>query len=337
MPGVELPPQLVVQRCIQGFQLTQTVYAAARLGVADLLADGPLTSNALAEATDADPAALHRLLLALVAADLLATESDGRFVLTAAGQLLRAGVPGSARNRALFFGDHATWSVWGSLLHCVQTGEPAYPHVFGTDVWQYREQHPETAALFNNIMSELTAMSSAALVRAYDFASAGTVVDVGGGHGRMLASILQAFLGIRGVLFDLPRTVAGAEELAAVRDRCEVVGGDLFGEVPAGYDTYLLSRVVHDWDDERTVDILARCRRAMKPDGKVLLLERVVAGEPDLASALSDLTMLVGTGGRERTGDEFRALLSRAGLRVTALTPVLHGLQVIESVAAQEV
>jgi len=180
------------------------------------------------------------------------------------------------------------------------------------------------------------------LVRTYDFASAATVVDVGGGHGRLLASILKTFPSVRGVLFDLPKVVEGAPALlaaAGVADRCEIVGGDLFGQLPPGFDTYLMSRVIHDWDDEQTVGILDRCRRVMKPEGRLLLVERVVVTgqQPDMQTMLSDLTMLVGTGGRERTDEEFRALLARAGLEITRLVPVLHGLHVIESVPTAEV
>jgi O-methyltransferase domain/Dimerisation domain len=261
-------PQFVLQQLIQGFQITQCIYVAARLGIADLLKDGPRSSEELAQVTATHAPSLYRILRLLTVVGIL-TEGDAHsFALTSLGAYLQTGVPGSKRNMALFFGDKVIWQVWGALLHSVETGEPAYQHVFGLTAWEYRAQHPETAALFDHFMTESTASVALRVAAAYDFSASGTLVDVGGGHGQMLASILQTYPTLHGVLFDLPHVVKGAPPLlesAGVFDRCQVIGGDAFTAVPTGYDTYLLARVINSWDDERAIALLTRCHQAMKP------------------------------------------------------------------------
>jgi hypothetical protein len=333
MSDVQEPPRMIMRRYLQGFQCTQAVYVMAQLGLADLLADRPRACPELAAATGTHPEALARFLRLLEALDLLRQE-EGVVALTPLGEQLRTGVTGSARNRAVFFGDIATWSAWGALLEAVRTGEPAYHHVFGMSTWEYRERHPDKAEIFNDVMTELTALSAPLVAKAYTFPPASTVVDVGGGHGELLTAMLSAHPDLRGVLFDLPDVVKNpVAPLASppLVDRCELVGGDIFDELPVGFETYSLSRVVHDWDDAATVRILTGCREAMAPDGAVLLIERVIdpAGPPDLQAALSDLTMLVGTGGRERTSAEFRELLAEAGLVFDSVIPVMPPLSII--------
>jgi len=237
----------------------------------------------------------------------------------------------------LFFADKVMWQVWGALLHSVETGEPTYQHVFGLTGWDYRAQHPEAAALFNNFMTESTASLAPTVAAAYDFSATSTLVDVGGGHGQMLASILQAYPTLHGLLFDLPHVVKGAPrllEVAGVSDRCEVMGGDAFTGVPADYDTYLLSRVIHDWDNERAIAILTRCQQAMKPQGKVLLVERVIPTDrtPELLVLESDVNMLVAPGGKERTVAEYRALLGAADFELTQIIPVQTPYNILEAV-----
>jgi hypothetical protein len=219
----------------------------------------------------------------------------------------------------------------------VETGEPSYEHVFGVTNWDYRAQHPETGLLFDHFMTEWTARVAPSVATAYDFSATGTLVDVGGGQGQMLASILQTDPTLHGVLFDLPHVVKGAPPLlegAGVSGRCEVIDGDAFVRVPAGYETYLLSRVIHDWDDECAIAILTRCHQAMKPQGKVLLVERVILSgtTPDLLVLQSDLHMLVATGGKERTEAEYRTLLAAAGFELTRIIPILAPYNMIEAV-----
>jgi len=333
----DFPPQLVLQQLIQGFQVTQCIYVAARLGIADLLKDGPRTSEDLAQATGTHAPSLYRVLRLLTATGLLTEQEAHSFALTPLGTYLQSGVPGSMRETVLCYSEKPPWHVWGALLHSVETGEPSFQHVFGLSIFDYYAQHPEEAVLFHNMMTEWTASVAPTVAAAYDFSATPSLVDVGGGHGQMLASILQAHPTLHGVLFDLPRVVKGAPPLlegAGVADRCEVIGGDAFTAVPAGYETYLLSRVIHYWDDERALTILSRCHQAMQPRGKVLLAERVIltGSTPQVLVLESDVQMLVVAGGKERTDAEYRALLSVAGFEVTQLIPVLTPFYLIEAV-----
>ncbi len=333
----DFPPQLVLQQLIQGFQVTQCIYVAAKLGIADLLKDGPRRSEELAQATGTHAPSLYRVLRLLTAVDLLTEGEAHSFALTPLGTYLQTGVPGSMRNMALLYGDTVFWRVWGDVLHSVETGEAAFQHAFGLSLFDYFAQHPETSALFDQTMTDWLASMAPTVAAAYDFSATATLVDVGGGHGQMLASILQAHPTLHGVLFDLPHVVRGAPpllEAAGVAGRCQVIGGDAFTAVPADHETYLLSRVIHAWDDERAIALLTRCHQAMQPRGKVLLVERVIptGSTPVLLVLESDVQMLVVPGGKERTDAEYRALLNAAGFELTRLIPVLTPFYVIEAV-----
>jgi O-methyltransferase domain/Dimerisation domain len=337
MATTDFPPQLALQQMIQGYQVTQCIYVAAKLSIADLLKDGPRTSEELAQATGTHAPALYRVLRLLTALDLLTEQQGHSFALTPLGVYLRRGVTGSMHETVLCYAEKPTWHIWGALLHSVQTGEPSPEHVLGLKPWDYYPQHPEEAVLFNNMMTEWTASVAPTVAAAYDFSATQTLVDVGGGHGQMLASILQAHPTLHGVLFDLPHVVKGATSLlerGGVADRCQIIGGDAFTAVPAGYETYLLSRVIHDWDDERAIALLSRCHQAMQPRGKVLLVERVIVTGSALQVLVleSDVQMLVWAGGKERTDAEYGALLSAAGFEVTQLIAVLPPFYVIEAV-----
>ncbi len=333
------PPQLVLQQLIQGFQVTQGINVVAKLGIADLLKDGPRTSEELAQVTSTHAPSLYRVLRLLTVVGLLTEEGTHSFTLTPLGAYLQTGVPGSMRETVLLYCEKPFWQVWGNLLHSVETGEPSFQHVFGLSLFEYNKQHPEHATRFNNMMTEWTASVAPTVAAAYDFSAIQTLVDVGGGHGQMLASILQVHSTLHGVLFDLPYVVKGASSLlegAGVADRCEVIGGDAFTAVPAGYDTYLLSRVIHDWDDERSTALLSRCHQAMQPRGKVLLVERVIltGSTPQVLVPESDVQMLVMAGGKERTEAEYRALLTATDFELTRIIPVLPPFYVIEAVRA---
>jgi hypothetical protein len=320
---------------LEGHMLAQAISAAVRLGVPDLLKDGPESSEALARRTETHPAALYRLLRIFAAAGLLVETPHRRFALTPTGALLRRDVPNSLHSTAAFISTDGHWRRWGNLLHHLRTGEPARQAVW--DTW---EEHPEEAALFNGYMTEMATMRAAAVLGGYDFRGIARLVDVGGGHGRLLASILKAYPLMRGILFDLPHVIGGAKPLldaAGVADRCECVAGSFFETVPEGADAYLLSVVIHDWDDEQAGAILKTCRAAMAPSGRLLLVEHVIpaGGEQSLSVLLLDLRMLVGTkGGRERTAEEFDALLSASGFRLRRIVPLESSFNVIEGVPA---
>ena len=335
-PG-EPSPRDALLRMINAFQASQAIHAAATLGIADLLEGGPKSADELAEATGAHAPALYRLLRALASVGVFAEQNDCNFGLTPLAEYLRTDAPGSLRAWAVQIGQTYFWRSWGHLLHGVRTGEPAFPELYGTSAWEYRAAHPEEAAVFNAAMTALSAGVVDAVVRSYDFSGIGVLVDVGGGHGALLAAILAANPALRGILFDQPHVVAGAGPLlerAGVADRCEIVGGSFFEAVPGGADAYLLKSVVHDWDDASAIEILRKCRAAMADAARRLLLVEFVVGpgnEPDPAKFM-DLNMLVMLGGRERTADDFGRLYAEAGFRLTDVIPTGSPYHVIEGI-----
>ena len=319
---------------VQTFRVSLALHVTATLGVADLLAAGPRTAADLARATGTHAGALYRLLRAVASVGVLAEDEAGAFALTDLGQFLRADHPRSVHGNAVWTGHPAPWGTWQHLRHSVETGEPAFRHLHGVDPWEYGEQHPDVGALFDNAMTSLSLQQRDAVAAGYDFAGVRTVVDVGGGHGAQLAAVLAAHPQARGVLFDQPHVVAGAGPVlreAGVEGRSEVVGGSFFEAVPAGGDVYVLSRIIHDWDDAQATAILRTCRGAMGPDARLLLVERVLAprNAPD-PGKLMDLTMLVMLGGRERTAAEFGALYAAAGFRLTRVLPLPAAVSLIE-------
>ena len=318
----------------------QAIHVAARLGIADLLAGGPKTPAALAAATGTHADTLHRLLRALASRGVVAEDAEGRFALTPVAEGLRSAVSGSLRAYAAMLGEDWIWRAWGELSYSVRTGGCAFERVFGTDVFSYLADHPGPARSFDAAMTSRTGQEAAAVTAAYPWPSTGTIVDVGGGHGALLASILARCPGARGVLFDLPHVIAAARggpaDAAGLRTRCELVAGSFFESVPAGGDLYLLKRVIHDWDDERAVAILRNCRAAMHGAARLLVVDHVLSpgNEPSLGKWL-DLQMLVLTpGGRERDEVRFRALLEAAGLRLERTLPAGPTASLVEAAAA---
>jgi len=331
------PPSLVLRRLTTGYQVTQAIHVAAKLGLADLLADDPRTSDALAAATGTHPDALYRLLRALAGVGVFREEEGRRFALTDLGACLRSEASDSLAGWAAYVSEPYHWQAWGALEHSVRTGENAFRHVHGTDSWTFLARHPELSAGFDRAMTALSRQVAAAVLAAYDFGRFGTVVDVGGGNGALLAAILAGHPATRGMLFDQPHVVAGAPPVlaaAGVADRCEVVGGSFFEAVPAGGDAYVLKSILHDWEDEDCVRILRVCRRAMA-DGVALLAVERELGPPNASpdGKFSDLNMLVGPGGRERTPEEYAALFAAAGFRFVDFTPSAVGTGVFEGAA----
>jgi orsellinic acid C2-O-methyltransferase len=322
--------------------LTQAVCAAAELGLADELVDGPRTVHDLAAATGSHPPSLLRLLRVLTALDVVVPTGPDQFALGVLGDQLLSDSPTSVRSFVRLVGKPGWWDAWSGLVTSVRTGETSFEKVVGTPVFEYVQQHPDEAALFAEAMRQRTRQVAPEIVGAYDFSRFGTVVDVGGGDGTLLTHILEAAPETRGVLFELGPTsevAAGVLEAADMSERCKVVPGDFFVSVPEGGDAYVLKTVVHDWDDEQAVVILRNCRQAMAPDGRVLVIETLV---PDVITSddadvlMVDMTMLVLAGGRERTQTEYRVLLAAAGLRVTSVSDPLPPARerVIEAVAA---
>lgn len=303
-----------------GYQATQLLYVAASLGVADALAGGPRTSDALAKEVGADPGALHRMLRGLAAYGVLEEVGDGRFGLTPVGELLRAGTPGSLRGPVLSRGA-IYYRALDQLLDAVRSGETAFALAYGASFFDYLAARPAELATFQASMTDRSAHEAKVVVAAYAFGRFRRLVDVGGGEGVLLSAVLAATPGLSGVLFDQPAVVENAA--ATLPAGCEIVGGDFFHEVPAGADAYLLSRIIHNWTDEYAVRILSTCRRAMPDDATLLLVEMVLperaADQP--AAIRMDINMLTLIGGRERTEAEYATLLAAAGFRLDEVIP----------------
>ena len=292
----------------------QAVHVAAKLALADLVASGPKSTEELAAATHSHGPSMARLLRALTSLGIFAEDTAGRYRQTALSDTLRSDHPESIRPFAMMLGAHFVWKPSGALEETVRTGRPSFEHVYGAPFFDYLAGHSDDAAVFNAAMSSSPAYL-AAIVGAYDFARFERIVDVGGGHGLLLAGILSANPHLRGVLHDLPSVVVGASALRKepISQRCEIIGGDFFKGVPAGADAYLLKGIIHDWNDEAALKILKNCRNAIDPDGTLLLVEAVLTRSTDPAAALMDMLMMVLTSGRERTELEFRSLLQEAG------------------------
>ena len=321
-------PTVALRRLTNGYQVTQAIHVAAALGIADLLRDGPRDSDALAQETATHAPSLHRVLRALASVGVLHEDDDGRFALTAIGECLRSDAAEPVGAWAAFVGRPYHWQAWGALLHGVRTGESPFRSVHGTDVWEYRAAHPEEDAIFDAAMTDIMRRANAHLLAAYDFGRFATVVDVGGGRGAFLTAILEAHPGMRGVLFDQPHVVEGA----VLGERGEVVGGSFFDVVPAGRRRLRDEGGPARLGGRRRPGDPGRCRAAIPDHGALLVVERDLGAPNENADAkLSDLNMLIGAGGRERTRDEFAALFAAGGFALQSATPSAIGLSVFEA------
>jgi hypothetical protein len=329
-------PWLALSRILVGTWLSQSVYAVARLGIADLLVDSPRSSADLAAATEVQPQALSRVLRLLASVGVFTRTSDARFALTPVSQLLTTNAPTSLRDLAIMMGEQQ-FPAWGAILHSLRTGVSAFRHVFGEDYFPYIERRPDEARTFHAAMAGAIHARAAALAQSYDFSGFSRLVDVGGGSGVVLASVLAAYPNLHGVLLDL-RSVTGAAQdylaTAGVADRCEIISGNAFDAVPAGGDIYLVSQVIHLFDDGPALALLRNCRAAMDETARLLLVEGIVpeGNEPADVKAL-DLLMLLVFGGQERTESEFRALFDAVGLRLSGVVPMPRtGTYLVEAV-----
>jgi hypothetical protein len=332
----QTPPAAQLMEMIFGFALSRSIAVAAHLGVADLLKDGPKSAHELAPAISAHPRSLYRLLRALAGAGIFAEDADGRFSLTPFSELLRSDSPQSLRAFAAMMADEVNFQMWAELPYSIESGKPAAPPKLGMPWFDWLEQNPTKAKEFNDAMTSLSAGAGAAVVSAYDFSGINKLVDVGGGQGLLLASILAKYPQMRGVLYDAPSVIAGAHEVLTahgVANRCDTVSGDFFQSAPAGGDAYILKHIIHDWSDEECITILSHCHAGMNPGGKVLIVEMVIP-EPNVpaVSKFLDLQMLLFLSGRERTEAEYRTLLDRAGFELTRVVPTPSPYSVVEGV-----
>ncbi len=335
-----VPPEIGLLELASGFMAAQAVYAAARLRLADALADGPRFATDIAAEAGSDPDATYRLLRACAAFGVFTEGSDGRFGMTPLADALRSGAPNSMLPVILMIGDRRYQGSWGRLADTIETGTPGAELLFGKPMWEYLDDDPEFAATFNNAMTRLSTQDWPTVQAAYDFTGFSTIVDLGGGHGELLALILDAAPAAKGVLFELPGLVDQAEEhlrQAGVGDRCRVEGGSFFEAVPSDGDLYVMRRVIHDFDDEQAVAILSNLRRQLSNGQTLLLLESVISpGNAPHFAKLLDLDMMVFVGGRERTARQFDALLDRAGFRLTRIIPTISTISLIEAVPGRQ-
>ncbi len=326
-----------LMRTATGFMYSALLYNAARLNIADLLADGPHHVSELAGETGANEDALYRALRTLATTGIFAETAPRTFAMTPAAEGLRTGISGSMRDMVLWAGNRFHFHVWAELPYSLRTGKPAVDYLYGKPIFDCLMEMPEVAHDFNGAMTVLSARLAPAVMEAYDFSSIGVLMDVAGGHGRTLCDILDRYPGMRGIVFDLESVLEGARTFIRSRGlegRCGTAAGNFFDGIPAGADAYYLQHIIHDWDDEPALKILANCRRAMagRPGARLVVVDCVMPenGTPHM-SGLLDLEMMLMPGGRERTGSEWHSLMSRAGFRIEQIVAATEAESVIEA------
>ena len=333
---VRLAPEAQLSSLITGRFLTQAVGACVELGLVDPLANGPLAAEEVARRTHTHAPSVYRLFRMLAMVGVLDEHDGQRFSLTPVGQLLRSDVPGSLAGMARFMAQGWHAHAWAHLPHSIKTGEPGFPVAHGAPMFKWFPEHRAEGEIFHQAMTAYSGALGHAVLASYDFSRFGRIADIGGGHGMLLSMILGKTSGATGIVFDLPEVVHGAAptlQKAGISSRCDVVGGDFFEGVPAGFDAYVMKHIIHDWSDERAATILRHCAAGLNPNGRVLLVEMVVppAGTPSFGKIL-DLEMLVMTeGGRERTEAEFGALFASAGLKLERVVATPSPVSVIEA------
>jgi C-methyltransferase len=329
------PAPAAMMEMIVATWTSQAITVAAQLGVADSLSDGPLPIEELAARVGADADALGRLLRALIGKGIFRQRRDGRYELNSLAATLRSDAPISMNCAAQFYGSREQRERWTLLVDSIRTGGTVVPALRGAESFDYFAGQPELAGLFNRTMTSVSELTDGPVVAGYDFSAYPTIVDVGGGHGPLLAAILAGAPASRGVLYDLPRVVADAPGLLRehkVADRVHIADGSFFDSVPSGGDAYILKNILHDWPDEKAVRILRNVRKAAGPRAAVLLIEMVIPKhDRDFPGKWVDLEMLLNLGARERTADEYRALLNEAGLQMTRVVETASPLSVVEA------
>jgi len=322
-----------IAELIHGYWHSQAVYIAAKLGIADLLAERPRTAEEIADATPAHAPSLYRVLRALASIGIFSEDGEGRFSITPLAEPLRRGVPGSKWAMAVMMGEEH-YHVWGDLIFTVETGETAFDRIYGMPIFEFLSENDEKGRIFDEAMTGIHGRETDAILAAYDFSGVQKLADIGGGNGTTLSAILQKYPSMEGLLFDLPPVVGRAEATfhdAGLADRCELFGGDFFQAVPPGADAYLMRHIIHDWDDEKSRRILRNCHQAMPDDARLLVIESVIPPDNQpFAGKWLDLTMMLIPGGKERTEAEYRSLFESAGFELTQIVPTTLEVSVIE-------
>jgi hypothetical protein len=329
-----------IMRMLAGAWVARIINVAAELALADAIGEGAQSPDAIAAATETHPPSIARLLRALAAVGVLHEHSNNHYSLTPLGMVLRSDHPRSVRAWARVIMSDETVRPWKEMRYSLRTGQNAFEHVFGRDPWSYRANHPEYSALFNEAMQALTEGPNALVSAHYPFGEFNTIVDIGGGNGALLITILSKYSNVRGIIFELPHVASAARahlESAGLSDRCEVVAGNAIGTIPPAADAYILKHVIHGRPDAEAVEILRNCRLAMLAQGKIILVERILPeriehGDNTIQRAfLADINMLVAAGGKERTEKEYVDLLTHAGLRLSRILSTPSPLSLIEA------
>ena len=331
-----LPPSGRLIEMIYGYVLSRSIAVAAQYGIADLLKDGPKSANELALDVNAHPRSLYRMLRALASVGIFEETADGRFGLTPLAEPLCSDTPDSLRAFAALQADEVHFATWAQFPYSIQNGAPIIPHKFGMSWFDWLEQNPAEGKGFHEAMTSLSTSETAAILSAYDFSEIQKLVDVGGGQGLLLTSILSKYPHMTGMLYDEPAVIMGAKDMFTaygVADRIEAVGGNFFQSVPAGGDAYVLKHILHDWSDEECLKILGHCHSEMAAGGKLLIVEMVIPERniPSVSKFL-DLGILLFLGGTERTEAEYRALLDSTGFNLTRIVSTPSAASVIEAV-----
>ena len=335
----DVPPQVKILQMMNAYRLSQSISVAAKLGIADLLADEPKSSDELAQATETHPPSLYRLLRALASFGIFAEDENGLFGLTPRSAMLQTNVPGSIRAYASVIGDEWHWQMWGGVVHSVKTGQPVFDKIFGMEFQDYYNQNPEVAKNFDAAMVSALGMTDNAIIGNYDFSSFSKVVDIGtgGGNTSLIASILKKNPKLQGIFFDLPPRIEAvkpfieAEELSS---RCELVAGDVFKSFPSGGDVYIIKNLIHDYDDERAVKLLKNCHDAIADNGKILAVEMIIppGNEPSLGKILDVEALIMTTGATERTEEQYRSLFEAAGFKLSNVISTRSPMSLLEAV-----
>ena len=327
------PLEQQLDQMITGYWTSQAIYAAAKLGIADLLKDGPRSVEQLAKDSLTDPDSLYRLLRALASIEIFSESSPRSFSLTPIAQRLRRDVEGSKRALALMTGEEQ-FQAWGEIVYSIQTGKTAFDKVFGKPIFDYLGDNPDKGQIFDDAMTGIHGRETGALLDAYDFSGTEILADIGGGNGSNIIAIMEANPAMKGILFDLPHVVERAKERVfnvGLSGRCRLECGDFFESVPSGADTYILRHIIHDWDDEKSLAILRNCHSVIPANGKLLIIESVIPqGNQRFAGKFLDLVMLLIPGGKERTKSEYNALLEQAGFELRQIVPTNSELSVLE-------
>jgi len=332
-----LPAHIGVMQLLNGIHVAGAVACLAQLAIPDLVGTGSKTAAELAGQTGVDPQALYRLMRATASVGILSEDPDGRFSQTPMSDVLRSDANPSLRALAIMGGREWHSLGWSRLEYCVRTGRQALDQIYGMPTFEYFKQHPEEARIFNDAMTQISSIDSPAVADAYDFSGINSLVDVGGGHGLLLATILKRNPHMKGTLFDLEHVVSGAVDgpLKPMMDRCVLTSGDMFSSVPANADAYIMKHIIHDWADERCIEILTACRQGVNSEGKLLVVDAVIQpGNDFFPGKFLDLQMLIFPGGRERTETQFRELFEASGWTLRRIIPTAAKDSVVEGIPA---